>query len=141
MSPPPEPQQAAESGGNMFTRKYGPIPGWGWILLAIAGVYLYSKYQQSKQSATTTTTTTGTAQPNALTSNLVGVAEPVPTLAGTYQVSVQPASGITDTTGNTSTQGVATPSPPSGQLTGQNTTTSNANSTAQVTQPQTATGP
>lgn len=140
MSPPPEPEQAADTGGNMFTRKYGPLPGWAWLLITAAAFYAFSKYRSSKQ-AQTTQTTTGTQQPNVLTSNLVGVQEPVPTLAGTYQVSVQPAQNIYTQPGSGSTQGVATPNVPSGQLSGTNTTTTNANGTAAVAQPQTQGSP
>lgn len=131
----------ADTGGNMFTRRYGPLPGWAWILITFAIVYVFLKWRSRKQAPTTTTGTgtgTGTGTSNALSSNLVGVQEPVPTLAGTYTVSVQPAQSLYSSTTPNSTQGVATPTPSSGSLFGTKTTTANANNTANV-QPQTLT--
>lgn len=139
------------SDGNFITQKYGPLPGWAWVLITVLVVYLYLRYRQNKTASTTTTTGTGTSTgtSNALTSNLVGVEQPVPVLDGTYQVQVTPEnspSSINSTTANNSTQGVATSSPPSGSLTG----TDQANNAAQTTNvqpqtqpssPQTQTGP
>lgn len=95
--------------GNMFTRRYGPLPGWGWLVITFALVFLYMKWKSGKTQKTGTTIGTGTStgSSNALTSNLVGVQEPVPTLAGTYQVSVQPAQDIYTNTSNSSTQGIS----------------------------------
>lgn len=58
---PPSPQ-----GGNFFQRKYGPLPAWGWILLAAAGAggYLWYRNRQGATAASTAAST-GTTDPNA----------------------------------------------------------------------------
>lgn len=130
-------------GGNFFTQKYGPLPGWAWIIVTFALVYIYMKYKSSKSSTSTTTTTTGTGTStgtsNALTSNLVGVEEPVPVLNGTYQISVTPEnspSSVNTSVGSTSTQGFGQGQPAAGSLNGTETSSNNAAPTISV-QPQT----
>lgn len=137
---PPQPQPQP-SGENFLTRKYGPLPAWGWLVGTIVVVYIFLRMRSSgQQQATGTTGTTTAGAPNALTSNLVGVAQPTPTLDGTYQVTVSPSnapSPVYAQTGSSSTQGMPSgSSPPSGSLTGTSTTSTNANQTTQV-QPQT----
>lgn len=45
------------SGGNALTKKYGPLPGWAWALVAGVGVYVVVRYIKGKKAATTSTTT------------------------------------------------------------------------------------
>jgi len=54
---------APPAAGNIFTRKIGPLPGWGWMALAGAGAagYLIWKRRQAASSAATTATTGATA--------------------------------------------------------------------------------
>jgi hypothetical protein len=116
------PETPPSGGGNFLTQKYGPLPGWSWLLITVISVFIFLKMRSSKQSSTTGTTTGGTnttGTNTALSSNLVAFQEPVPTLNGTYQVQVTPENApnsIYATTPNTSTQGVTPSSPPTGAL-------------------------
>lgn len=58
----PPPPRSSE-GGDVFSKKYGPLPGWGWTLLAAgAGVayILYRKYKSAQAAATTASAQTYT---------------------------------------------------------------------------------
>ena len=54
---PPRP-----SGGSGLSRKFGPLPAWGWLLLAAAGGvgYIWYRNHQAASAASTATDTTGT---------------------------------------------------------------------------------
>jgi hypothetical protein len=60
----PEPTvRPPAAGGNFLTRKYGPLPGWGWGALGALGAggyYLWRKHQASTAPATTATDTSTT---------------------------------------------------------------------------------
>lgn len=49
---------AAGGGKDLFTRKYGPLPGWGWAVVAggAALIYFYWRSRQKAQAATASTT-------------------------------------------------------------------------------------
>src|SRR5215471_7316402 len=116
---PPEP--VPSTGGNFLTQKYGPLPGWGWLLITVVVVFVVLKMRSSKQSTTGTTTggTSATGTNTALSSNLVAFQEPVPTLSGSYQVQVTPENApnsIYASTQNSSTQGTVTGKVPSGEM-------------------------
>lgn len=59
---PVEEIQNDGSGGNFLTKKYGPLPVWGWTILAAASVFVIYRYTglfgTSTGSATTTSNTT-----------------------------------------------------------------------------------
>lgn len=109
-------------GGNVFTRKIGPLPMWGWM--AIAGLlaifyYLYKKNQASKTAANTTAAanTTGSvdqslvpqfvnqtyvegtppAAPNVTVQNTVPASTATPTTQPSTPVSAAPAPAQTTT--------------------------------------------
>lgn len=45
-----DPQQAPAGGGSLLTRKLGPLPTWGWLVIVTAagiGFYLYQKHKQA----------------------------------------------------------------------------------------------
>lgn len=44
------------AGGNFFTKKYGPLPGWGWIALGAAGggVFIWWRKRQAANTAAST---------------------------------------------------------------------------------------
>jgi hypothetical protein len=52
-------EKAPAKGGSFFTKKYGPLPGWGWSLLAGGGAlaYFWWKHRSAQQAAATTTST------------------------------------------------------------------------------------
>lgn len=63
--------ETSGGGGNVFTRKMGPLPLWGWMavgLLLAVGFYLFSK-NKSANSQTQSTTTNNT--PGGVDSSLV----------------------------------------------------------------------
>lgn len=50
----------AKPSGSFLTRKYGPLPVWAYMLLAVAGAVVYSMYQKNKAASSTGTTATNT---------------------------------------------------------------------------------
>lgn len=53
--------ETGTGGGNVFTRKIGPLPMWGWMAIALLVAvfyYLYQKNNSSSGSASTTGTST-----------------------------------------------------------------------------------
>lgn len=44
-------------GGNILTRKVGPLPGWGWALVGVGGIFLLRKYAGGLGGASSTSTT------------------------------------------------------------------------------------
>jgi len=73
---------APEQGGNILTRKMGPLPIWAWAGIALVAVYLYRRYSGAA-SAATTTTAASTTQPT----------ETLQTAGGTYTGPVGGAPG------------------------------------------------
>lgn len=56
-------------GGGVFQRKYGPLPGWGWALLAGGGALAYFWWRsRSKTQAASATGYTGTGSGDAIDS-------------------------------------------------------------------------
>ena len=45
----------APAGGNLLTRKIGPLPGWGWLAVTAVLGYLYFKHKQAAAPASTDT--------------------------------------------------------------------------------------
>ncbi len=41
----------AKGGGNVLTRKIGPLPGWAWAAIAVGGLYLWKKRQAASTAA------------------------------------------------------------------------------------------
>jgi len=58
----PAPAPAPKGGGNILTRKIGPLPGWAWAAVAVGG-YLIYRQRKAAQAASTTAATTSTASP------------------------------------------------------------------------------
>lgn len=61
---PAAPPRAA-GGGNILTRKIGPIPGWGWLVIVAAGTGLFIWWRSKKSSSSSSSTTGGTASSSA----------------------------------------------------------------------------
>ena len=53
---PPPNQKKPQQGGSLLTRKFGPLPAWGWVVLAVGAYYLYKKFSGSSSSSTVGTT-------------------------------------------------------------------------------------
>lgn len=58
MATPPPP---AASGGNVLTRKIGPLPGWAWAGLAVGGFLIYRARKASQAASGTTVGTPATS--------------------------------------------------------------------------------
>lgn len=115
---------AARKSDNFFTRKYGPLPGWGWSLLAggAALAYFWWKHRQAQQAASTTAGTTGTSTAYSGTGyagELASIQSEIQQLQGEL------ASTTTSTSKTTSTTKVTKPSKaPTGLKSGSVETTS-----------------
>lgn len=73
MTTPAQPQNAGSQpapgagGSNVFTRKLGPLPLWGWMGIGLAvalGYYFWQKNKAASTASTSTTGTTGTTDQN-----------------------------------------------------------------------------
>jgi hypothetical protein len=47
-------------GGNVLTRKFGPLPGWAWLGLVVGGAAVFIYIRRKKAAAAATTPATGT---------------------------------------------------------------------------------
>lgn len=105
--PPVQPS----GGGNVLTRKFGPLPGWAWGAIGVAGYFIYkARKANSTTAANSSTTGTGT-----------GVASPSPLPFSYYQApsgytgGASPTGAMAATGGSSSgtapTTGTNTPSP------------------------------
>lgn len=52
-------------GGNVLTRKLGPLPGWAWAAVAVGGFYLWKKRRAAAAAAASSTTSTAAGSPAA----------------------------------------------------------------------------
>ena len=116
------PAPAPTSMGGTLGSKWLGIPVWVWLGFFIVAVLIYMHYKSTQSSSSTSTSATGSTLTNQntqgvdtspLASNLVGVAQPQPSLAGSYQVQISPEQGSTPIN-NTSTN---IQNPPSDYLT------------------------
>jgi len=60
---------APKAGGNILTRKIGPLPGWAWAAVGVGAYYLWKKRQAASAAASagnTATTSTVPSLPAAL---------------------------------------------------------------------------
>jgi hypothetical protein len=46
-----------KGGGTVLTRKFGPLPGWAWAGLGVAGFFIYKQRKASKAAAAGTSST------------------------------------------------------------------------------------
>src|ERR1700678_3366150 len=68
-SPAPAAKAGAKGGGNVLTKKLGPLPGWAWAALGVGAFYLWKKHEASTAAAASTATD-ATAQPSLPTSDV-----------------------------------------------------------------------
>ncbi|MFZ0665049.1 MAG: fibronectin type III domain-containing protein [Acidimicrobiales bacterium] len=123
------PKQGAPKSGNILQKKYGPLPGWGWAVLAAGGAlaFFWWRSRESKAAAATTAATAYTAisgsgwsgAANALQDEIDGLqgsggATSVPTSTAKTTSPVTPGTGVTTSkttspvTGSTTTPGPVT---------------------------------
>lgn len=50
-----------KTGGNLLTRKVGPLPGWAWVAVAAGGGYLWLKHKGTTSPAASSDNTAGDA--------------------------------------------------------------------------------
>jgi hypothetical protein len=58
-------------GGNVFTRKLGPLPMWAWMGIALAIALVYYFWEKNKSSSSTSSTDTSENTPGGVDSSLV----------------------------------------------------------------------
>lgn len=102
----------SSGGSNVFTRKIGPLPMWGWMGIALLLAILYYLYQKNQASSTSSTSTTASVNtPGGVDSSLV------PQFINQNYTTVNPPSapatttsttGSTGSTGSTSSTGSST---------------------------------
>ena len=56
---PPTPAPA--KGGNILTRKFGPLPGWAWAAIGVAGFFIYKQRKASEAATAAASTASGTS--------------------------------------------------------------------------------
>ncbi len=64
---PPSQQSSSGGGGSFFQKKVGPLPMWGWIAVAVVGIYLYRRYSSGTASTAATTAAATTTPTESLT--------------------------------------------------------------------------
>lgn len=90
---------------DVITRKYGPLPGWAWLLIVAGIAYFYLEYRKKKQASTaaaqqTQQTGTNSSTPNVPVSNLTTAAQPMPIQLGDTFVDTGTGSGVSTTSGS-----------------------------------------
>lgn len=93
-------------GGNVMTQKMGPLPVWGWAVVAIAGIYMYKRAAGNKAAASSATTTDAAGNTYDASGNLISAAGG--TGGGTY--------GLGAATGYASTNPYGIYLPPGGGM-------------------------
>jgi hypothetical protein len=106
------PKEGPASGGNVFTRKLGPLPMWGWmgILLLVAILY----YMWHKNQANASGNTSGASSSPSTVNTPGGVdSSLVPQFVNQVYNQETPPPAPNVTVNNTQTVGGSTPAPPS----------------------------
>lgn len=100
-------------GDSFFSKKYGPLPGWGWALLAAGGAlaFFWWKERKGQQATATTASTAMTAYSGSGWEGAVSALQ-----AEIQQLQGEGATSVASTTAGTtskttSTTGTSTPGP------------------------------
>ena len=95
---------APSAGGNFFTKKFGPLPGWGWAALAAVGAvgYMYWRNRQNAAAAAAGGDTAGAAADNsgAVTDDITGQ-------LSTIQTEIEALQGAESTEGSSTGGGTS----------------------------------
>ena len=110
-------------GGNILTRKLGPLPGWAWAAVAVGGYLIYKQRKASAAAASTpATTSTAALTPGAQAPSGYGYQGPG-TAGGNYGYQIPPSatattgSGYTPPTGETASGAGYAPTTSGGSVT------------------------
>lgn len=82
------------AGDSLFSRKYGPLPGWGWALLAGGGALAYFWWRRRSLQQNTSTGTSVTTGSGSVTDQLAALQDEIDALQGELATS-----GTSTTTG------------------------------------------
>lgn len=104
-SPPP-----AGGSQNVFQRKFGPLPGWGWMALAgvAAAGYLWYRNKQGSSAAGSAATSDTTAADTAVGDDVQGQLSTIQTEIQNLQGSESAEGSTTPANSGTSTPGTTT---------------------------------
>jgi hypothetical protein len=78
----PEAPARPPAGGSFLTRKYGPLPGWGWIVLGAAGAGGYYLWRRAHPAAPAPAATTADATSTDTAPDIAAVQSEVQQLQG-----------------------------------------------------------
>ena len=102
------------SDGNILTRKWGPLPVWGWGAIVLALAWGYAKYKSMKTASaitdTSATSPTDTGEPQGVAPQFI-IENNQPAYNQPVTVPVAPTTPVVTPPGTSSAPPVATPTP------------------------------
>jgi hypothetical protein len=115
-SNPQRPATQAPSGGNVFTRKMGPLPLWAWMGIALALALVFSIWKKNKAASSSSTSGSLSITPPGSSADATTAASQIPQFVNLTNVSNSQAQNQTqsqnNTTNNTTPPTTPTPPPP-----------------------------
>jgi Domain of unknown function (DUF4214) len=122
------PSAGQPGGGNIFTRHYGPLPGWGWLAVVAGAGLVFYLYKQGQSASSTTSNVAGATPASAansggytsspIASSLQGLQSSIGDL--TNSVNQLPTSGQIAQTISTTPSPIAVPNPTNAPITANN---------------------
>ena len=97
----PEKPPAPKQGGNVFTRKIGPLPMWAWLAIGLGVIGVYYVWQSKQNSSASDTTSSDTGDDTN--------ASQVPQFVNQTYTSVTPPAAPTSSSSSTSTATATSP--------------------------------
>lgn len=64
------PERPPSRGGNILTRKVGPLPLWGWMAVGLAAAIAYYLYNKNKAASSSSATSTGSTTSTTASSSI-----------------------------------------------------------------------
>jgi hypothetical protein len=101
---PPDAPRPAAGGGFSLSKRYGPLPAWGWGLVGGVGLYAAYRFYESRQSSSTAASSSSTSSGEAI--------DYAPQIA-TLQAEIQQLQGTGSSAVSTTTASTAPATTPS----------------------------